>query len=377
MAVTLTDALALPLVDDDEPDWGQYWRDQNNKLNTRLAGRCTGNPNGQVQGYYQGQQVWSIDQEAMYACKTPGTNATTVWVPISAQGVVPISRGGTGQTTVANARAALEVHPFYGDNTIGYRPGIADPQPDTRINIARSDGYGQAPDSWNHMPIQVQNHGGGHAGYAFHNPGVNAAALVYRRDSGNPEWWCTDKVMGAAIFKGMIFPFYGTVAQIPLGYALCDGNNGTPDLRNRTIVGTGNGGGYAVGQTFGSDSATTSTVGAHNHSGGTGLGGAHAHDGITQGTALNIGHMPAHTHSYSEVGTLVSNGAFTSTEGGAKIGLTGAGQTGSQGSGAPHAHGFVTNPTVEHTHGIPADGGHSHSVDVRQASCALLFIMKL
>ncbi len=39
--------------------------------------------------------------------------------------------------------------------------------------------------------------------------------------------------------KGMIIEWYGSIASIPSGFALCDGNNGTPDLRNRMVIGAG------------------------------------------------------------------------------------------------------------------------------------------
>lgn len=31
----------------------------------------------------------------------------------------------------------------------------------------------------------------------------------------------------------------GEIVDIPAGWALCDGNNGTPDLRNKVLVGAG------------------------------------------------------------------------------------------------------------------------------------------
>lgn len=40
--------------------------------------------------------------------------------------------------------------------------------------------------------------------------------------------------------KGSIIPWFGKLVDIPAGYAICDGNNGTPDLRDRFIVGAGN-----------------------------------------------------------------------------------------------------------------------------------------
>ncbi len=41
--------------------------------------------------------------------------------------------------------------------------------------------------------------------------------------------------------KGVIVMWYGKVDQVPGGWALCDGTNGTPDLRSRFIVGAGSG----------------------------------------------------------------------------------------------------------------------------------------
>ena len=37
--------------------------------------------------------------------------------------------------------------------------------------------------------------------------------------------------------SGFIGQWHGAIATIPNGWALCDGNNGTPDLRDRFIVG--------------------------------------------------------------------------------------------------------------------------------------------
>ena len=60
---------------------------------------------------------------------------------------------------------------------------------------------------------------------------------------------------GSGVPNGAIIMWSGTVATIPDGFSLCDGSNGTPDLRNRFVVGAGST--YAVGATGGS-SATTS-----------------------------------------------------------------------------------------------------------------------
>ena len=43
----------------------------------------------------------------------------------------------------------------------------------------------------------------------------------------------------SSVPQGTILPWYGELANIPSGFALCDGSNGTPDLRNRFLVGAG------------------------------------------------------------------------------------------------------------------------------------------
>lgn len=37
-------------------------------------------------------------------------------------------------------------------------------------------------------------------------------------------------------FIGLIFLWYGAIGDIPEGWQLCDGTNGTPDLRNRFLI---------------------------------------------------------------------------------------------------------------------------------------------
>jgi microcystin-dependent protein len=60
--------------------------------------------------------------------------------------------------------------------------------------------------------------------------------------------------------SGGIFLWSGSIGSIPAGYVLCNGSNGTPDLRNRFVVGAGST--YAVDATGGSADAV---VVSHNH----------------------------------------------------------------------------------------------------------------
>jgi hypothetical protein len=60
--------------------------------------------------------------------------------------------------------------------------------------------------------------------------------------------------------SGLIAMWSGSIATIPAGWYLCNGANGTPDLRNRFIVGAGST--YAVAATGGSADAI---VVSHTH----------------------------------------------------------------------------------------------------------------
>jgi len=71
--------------------------------------------------------------------------------------------------------------------------------------------------------------------------------------SSTPTW-------GSAIPSGGIIIWSGSSASIPTGWLLCNGSSGTPDLRNRFVVGAGST--YAVGATGGSADAI---VVSHTH----------------------------------------------------------------------------------------------------------------
>jgi hypothetical protein len=86
-----------------------------------------------------------------------------------------------------------------------------------------------------------------------------------------------------AIPSGVIVMWSGTVATIPSGWYLCDGNNSTPDLRDRFIVGAKQDD-AGVAKTNITGSLTQSgdgTIPSHSHDGGTfatDSTGAHTHN---------------------------------------------------------------------------------------------------
>lgn len=97
-----------------------------------------------------------------------------------------------------------------------------------------------------------------------------------------------------AIPSGGIIMWSGSVGTVPAGWYLCDGLNGTPDLRNRFVVGAG--GSYGVGDSGGSANAI---VVAHTHT-----------------TTVSD---PGHSHTWQFLpmdGTQVGSGSFASGSGG-------------------------------------------------------------
>ena len=76
---------------------------------------------------------------------------------------------------------------------------------------------------------------------------------------------------------GAVLMFSGSIESLPSSWKLCDGTNGTPDLRDRFVVGAG--GAYSPGDTGGADEVTLSEgqMPAHSHSGSSGSSGSHTH----------------------------------------------------------------------------------------------------
>lgn len=109
----------------------------------------------------------------------------------------------------------------------------------------------------------------------------------------------------------------GSINTIPTGWALCNGSNGTPDLRNRFIVGAGST--YSVGATGGSDtvSLSISNMPSHNHD-------FYAYQGSTGGT-----------NTYLKASG-ISTGGFVEIESGRSVRDSTSDLIGNTGSGTAH-----------------------------------------
>ena len=85
-----------------------------------------------------------------------------------------------------------------------------------------------------------------------------------------------DAALRAAVPAGLIAAWSGAASAVPAGWALCDGANGTPDLRGRFLVGAG--GDYAVGDTGG---AATETLKYIDETSGSVFGGLYGYSAGT------------------------------------------------------------------------------------------------
>jgi hypothetical protein len=201
--------------------------------------------------------------------------------------------------------------------------------------------------------------------------------------------------------RGMIMMWSGSLAEIGVGglagWALCDGSNGTPNLRDRFVIGAGN---KVPGATNPLASLDTNDAGQHVHT--------------VAGTALSVAQLPSHAHSVSgsasvsgTTGLQNANHVHASESGGRQVmvfvgggggqGTTGGGiAAGGSTTGAEqqnHAHAFSGAGSIagtaaavgsgsSHTHGLSFDGTHHHNITSQQLRdatpyYALAFIMKL
>ena len=199
---------------------------------------------------------------------------------------------------------------------------------------------------------------------------------------------------------GSVIMWYGDTVDIPDGWSICNGTNGTPDLRDRFIMGAGSSAMGGQTDTFANGvknfaSAETSTIGDHIHTGTNNEGGAHNHDGFVGGHVLTTSELPEHNHNFTDIYGLRddANPPVYDRNGNRLEYYTGWGSDGdadsgsgifrdwttdNTGSGASHNHSI--NNSTTHTHTFTADpgGSHKHTIafDNRPSWTALYFIMK-
>ncbi len=123
--------------------------------------------------------------------------------------------------------------------------------------------------------------------------GSDVPSAVYGLEPAKAEGACmVDGVHAADIVPaGIICMWSGALANIPAGWQLCDGTNGTPDLRDRFVMGAPDG--VEPGGTGGAATATLAVpnLPAHTHSVNIDPAGSHTHTGSANSSG-------AHYHTY-------------------------------------------------------------------------------
>jgi hypothetical protein len=229
---------------------------------------------------------------------------------------------------------------------------------------------------------------------------INVSTAPTSNSHATNKSYVDAKVISAQLPVGTIIMWYGSLSSLPTGYNLCDGTNGTPDLRDRFVYGAG--GNVTLGNTGGNNFNTLSTTaaGGHFHYANTTNSGVHTHtvNANTAGHTLDITEMPAHRHqdpyaengspfpqvpgTYGALGSASSdndqNLYYTSYEGGVGSNIDTAGTT------VPHSHvlNFTTNANDgAHGHTVTTDtvDAHTHTVafDNTPAWTALYYIMRI
>lgn len=201
------------------------------------------------------------------------------------------------------------------------------------------------------------------------------------------------KTLNTSLASGDLFKFFvpsggiimwsGATDNIPDGWVLCNGQNNTPDLRNRFVLGAGET--YEVGSTGGATSVTSSSDGEHTPS------------ATVQSTTLNANHLPSHRHDLEiRSGSGRRSGDNTRRYwvefNSAFMGNTdsaGPWQSLSSVPGGSTTDGYSSQMRTTlaggssspqgHTHEVSVDKvpNHTHSVSVIPPYYALAFIMKL
>lgn len=192
-----------------------------------------------------------------------------------------------------------------------------------------------------------------------------------------------DDVAGTFFPKGGIIMWSGQVSTIPSGWKICDGNNGTPDLRGKFVAGAQASGGYNVGATGGSNQVTLTEAqlathkhpitsnGAHGHTtgsgSGTGAGGAHSHNGATSRQDRNHTHNGSTTANGYHHHPPVTQVGFDNEGNGnplrilAEDGPPYAGTVWDSGGGS-HGHNFTTaGISQDHAHTVTLVGASDHT----------------
>lgn len=159
------------------------------------------------------------------------------------------------------------------------------------------------------------------------------------------------------IHPGMGMFWFDILANIPDGWYVCDGDNGTPDLRDKFIVCSG--GTYTLGSSGG--------AATHTHVIEIEAAGVHSHTVTVDGHALTTNEIPSHSHRngvtdghadrvFNRGANAVSPATPESIDNNSDDGIY-EGNTSSVGGGAAHTHTASSGSAGSHTHAASSQAG--------------------
>lgn len=177
-------------------------------------------------------------------------------------------------------------------------------------------------------------------------------ALVFPPGKNGPSIGWADgisDIVSMRILRNIVFPWSGFGINLESWWKVCDGTNGTPDLRRRFIIGAN----YPPIDP--ADPITPYLEVGGSFVAATDPGGTHNHGGVTQPTRLGTGNLPPVIVNLQAFGKGTAGAAPYPVDGGTTRYSDGAQYT--------------------HAHGINAEGDHQHSITMVQPFYSLIYVM--
>ena len=182
---------------------------------------------------------------------------------------------------------------------------------------------------------------------------------------------------------GGIIMWSGTIAEAEAltNWKICDGQNGTPDLRDKFVLGVGSSAAASTANKGDTNNSNTITLSegqmpAHNHN-ITDNGHNHGDGTLAAANQSITGEITKISEGFNAAGT--ATGVFSKTNNGNNSITESASTSPVSGFTMDASHGHdVTGSTSNNTTGITAQvQGNGDSIDIRSAYLALCYIIRV